>query len=73
MRYTGVSFCCRGLIIKNVTLDDSGSYKCKATQSGYGITDFRDLVIHLKIERELSIVIYRFIRDSLNTPAGLKN
>ena len=41
------------MIIKNVTLDDNGSYKCKATQSGYGITDFRDLVIHLKIEREL--------------------
>ena len=45
---------CRGLIIKNVTLDDGGSYKCKATQSGFGITDFRDLVIHLKIERELN-------------------
>ena len=45
----------RGLIIKNVTVDDGGSYKCKATQSGYGITDFRDLVIHLKIEREFDI------------------
>ena len=55
LRYECVSFGCRGLIIKNVTVDDGGSYKCKATQSGYGITDFRDLVIHLKIERELQI------------------
>ena len=45
----------RGLIIKNVTVDDGGSYKCKATQSDFGITDFRDLVIHLKIEREFDI------------------
>ena len=47
---------CRGLVIKNVTVDDGGSYKYKATQSGYGITDFRDLVIHLKIEREFDII-----------------
>lgn len=43
----------RGLVIKNVSTGDGGSYKCKATQSDYGITDFKDLVISLKVEREL--------------------
>lgn len=41
-----------GLLIRNITKADKGSYKCKATQLENGITDFQDLVIQLLVERE---------------------
>ena len=42
----------QGLVIYNVSKEDQGSYKCKATQFDEGITDFKDMVIELKVERE---------------------
>jgi hypothetical protein len=41
-----------GLIINNVTKADQGNYKCKATQLEDGVSDFKDLVIQLKVQRE---------------------
>ncbi len=40
-----------GLLIRNVTQADRGSYKCKATQMEEYITDFKELVITLKVQR----------------------
>merc|ERR1712012_1195810 len=45
------------LVIKNMQRDDEGSYLCKAVQNVRGeggaikYSDFRDLVIHLRIEQ----------------------
>ena len=47
----------KGLIIRNITKADQGSYKCKATQFESGIVDFQDLVINLKVQRKLLIFI----------------
>ena len=41
-----------GLIIRNVTKADQGSYKCKARQLENGVTDFKDIVLQLKVQRE---------------------
>ena len=41
-----------GLVLYNVTREDQGNYKCKATQIEEGITDFRDMVIDLRVQRE---------------------
>ena len=41
-----------GLVIYNVTKADQGNYKCKATQLEDGVSDFKDLVIQLKVQRE---------------------
>lgn len=41
-----------GLVIKNVSLADSGNYKCKAIQMEDDITDFRDMLVELRVERE---------------------
>ena len=41
-----------GLVIYNVTKADQGNYKCKATQLEEGVSDFKDLVIQLKVQRE---------------------
>ena len=41
-----------GLIISNVTKGDQGNYKCKATQLEDGVSDFKDLVIQLKVQRK---------------------
>lgn len=41
-----------GLVIRNITQTDRGSYKCKATQSEEGVTDFQDMVIALKVQHE---------------------
>ncbi len=42
-----------GLLIRRLGRDDAGSYKCKATQMHEQITDFKDLLIELKVQREL--------------------
>lgn len=41
-----------GLVIINVTKADQGNYKCKATQLEDGVSDFKDLVIQLKVQRK---------------------
>ena len=45
-----------GLLIRNVTRSDQGSYKCKATQMEDGITDFRDMVVALRVQREFCCI-----------------
>ncbi len=45
-----------GLLIRNVTRADQGSYKCKATQMEDGITDFRDMVVALRVQREFCCI-----------------
>ena len=40
------------LVIRNITKEDKGNYKCKATQLENGVTDFQERVIRLKIERK---------------------
>jgi len=44
-----------GLLIREVTREDAGSYKCAATQMEAGITDFATMVIELKVQREFEI------------------
>jgi hypothetical protein len=49
------------LIIRNMEREDEGSYLCKAVQNVVGedgtikYSDFKDLVIDLKIERKYSL------------------
>ena len=50
-----------GLVIRNVTKSDQGSYKCKARQLENGVTDFRDIVIQLKVQRRISHSIWSII------------
>ena len=57
-----------GLVIRNVTKSDQGSYKCKARQLENGVTDFRDIVIQLKVQRRishsnLSIIHFFYVTD----------
>ena len=40
-----------GLVIFNVSKIDQGHYKCKATQLEDGVSDFKDMVIQLKVQR----------------------
>ena len=40
------------LVIQNITKEDRGNYKCKATQLENGFTDFGARVIQLKVERK---------------------
>ena len=40
------------LVIQNITKEDKGNYKCKATQLENGFTDFGWRVIELKVERK---------------------
>ena len=47
------------LRIRNVGQADKGTYKCKATQMEDGITDFRDMVIQLKVQRKSSAVNFK--------------
>ena len=49
-----------GLIISNVTKADQGNYKCKATQLEEGISDFKDLVIQLKVQRKILSLEIKF-------------
>lgn len=51
------------LVIQNITKEDKGNYKCKATQLENGFTDFGWRVIQLKVERKKMIVI-TFISNS---------
>ena len=41
-----------GLVIKNITQNDKGAYKCNARQLDEDIADFQDMIIQLLIERE---------------------
>ena len=41
-----------GLVIKNITQNDKGTYKCNARQLDEDIADFQDMIIQLLIERE---------------------
>ena len=41
-----------GLVIRNITQNDKGAYKCKATQIGEDITDFQDMIIQLRVQRK---------------------
>ena len=41
-----------GLVIKNITQNDKGAYKCKATQIDDEITDFQELIIQLRVQRK---------------------
>lgn len=43
------------LKIKEVTLQDGGTYTCRATQSNLAISDFKEMNITLKIQRKLSL------------------
>ena len=40
------------LVIRNITREDKGNYKCKATQLENGVTDFQERVIKLKVQRK---------------------
>lgn len=44
-----------GLTIKEVTLEDRGLYVCRAMQSNPMISDFKEMNITLKIQRELLV------------------
>ena len=41
-----------GLVIRNISQADKGAYKCKATQIDEDITDFQELIIQLRVQRE---------------------
>ena len=41
-----------GLVIKDVSQEDKGAYKCKAIQLDEDITDFQDMIIDLRVQRK---------------------
>ena len=41
-----------GLVIRNITQNDKGAYKCKATQVDEDITDFQEKIIQLRVQRK---------------------
>ena len=41
-----------GLVIRNITQNDKGAYKCKATQIDDDITEFQDIIIQLRVQRK---------------------
>ena len=40
-------------MVNNVTLEDAGDYACKAVQVSSRITEMKDLIIDVKVHREL--------------------
>jgi len=40
------------LVIKDVSQEDKGAYKCKAIQLDEDITDFQDMIIDLRVQRK---------------------
>lgn len=61
-----------GLVIKNITQNDKGAYKCNARQLDEDIADFQDMIIQLLIEHEpkwrpgLKNQFYGFISGTSN-------
>lgn len=62
-----------GLVIRNVTKDDQGTYKCKAIQMSEGITDFKDLLITLKVERKFRARIFHLSFNTFGALLGTRD
>jgi len=67
-----------GLVIRNITQNDKGAYKCKATQIGEDITDFQDMIIQLRVQHEpiwtaqQRSIFYGFISGTSNLTCGAR-
>ena len=53
------------LVIQNITKEDKGNYKCKATQLENGFTDFGWRVIQLKVERKKNNCHHFYIKSTI--------
>ena len=60
-----------GLVIKNITQNDKGAYKCNARQLDEDIADFQDMIIQLLIEREY-ILEYELFFTEICSHSGHK-
>ena len=54
-----------GLVIKDVSQEDKGAYKCKAIQLDEDITDFQDMIIDLRVQRKFEKKIMKIRNEGL--------